>query len=59
MAHPLENEYSDDVRLATWAMLAEAGGPTNDPIKSLDAITKADMDAWWAGSRDLNPNKGI
>ena len=52
MANPLDIDYSDDVRLATWAKLAEAGGPTNDPIKPLDEITEADMDAWWAGFSD-------
>ena len=39
--------YSDDVRLAAWAMLAEAGNETNAPIKPLDEITEADMNAWW------------
>lgn len=40
--------YSDDVRLATWAKLVEVGNDTNAPIKSLDDITETDMDAWWA-----------
>ena len=48
MAHPLDIRYTDDVRLATWAKLVEAGNDTNAPIKPLDAITEADMDAWWA-----------
>ncbi len=41
------DKYTDDVRLAAWAMLAEAGNETNAPVKSLDDITEADMDAWW------------
>ena len=44
---PIPN-YDDDVRLATWAKLVEAGEPTNAPIKPVDEITEADMDAWWA-----------
>ncbi len=49
MANPLTNPYSDDVRLATWASLVEAGEANDDPIKPLSDITEADMDVWWAG----------
>lgn len=41
------DKYNDDVRLATWAKLVEAGNATNAEIKPLDGITEADMDAWW------------
>ena len=47
MSNPLDIRYTDDVRLATWAKLVEAGNETNAPIKPLDDITEADMDAWW------------
>ena len=49
-ATPVEknaSRYTDDVRLAAWAMLAEAGNETNASVKPLDEITEADMDAWW------------
>ena len=41
------DKYNDDVRMATWAKLVEAGNENNAPIKPLDDITEQDMDAWW------------
>ena len=49
MPVPANIGYTDDVRLGTWAALVEAGNDTNAPIKPVDEITEAEMDAWWAG----------